>query len=387
MKPLIIIGTGLAGYSVASEYRKLDARREIIMISADDGSQYSKPMLSRAFTQGKTANQLVIASAKEMGSRLDATVLSHQHVLSITPQNRLITTTDSQFAYGDLVLALGADTVPVQVQGDGADDILPVNDLAQYCRLRKVLESAKRVLIIGGGLVGCEFANDLLSADIIPFVVDPNPTPLSSLTPAAIGRALKDVLEAAGVVWELNTKVDRVDREQGQYLVTLLNGVIFKVDTVISAIGLRPRIALAKAAEIVTAEGIQVDEYGETSVPGVFALGDCAQYSDGRLMPYVRPTLIAARSIAATLAGRLARIDFPAMAIKVKTSKHPVVVLSPSPAVMGQWSALQSLDPQQWLYKDEDDRLHGFALSGEAAHRHASLIEIVGSQYPAAPVP
>jgi rubredoxin-NAD+ reductase len=387
VKPLIIVGTGLAGYSLASEYRKLDASREIIMICADNGSQYSKPMLSTALTQKKTANQLVIASAQEMASRLNATVLSHQHVLSITSSKRLITTTAGQFHYGDLVLALGADTISTQLQGDGVDDIMPVNDLAQYTRLREALMEANRVLIIGAGLIGCEFANDLLSADITPFVVDPNPTPLSSLTPSSIGRALKDGLEAAGVVWHLNTKVDRVDHDQGQYLVTLLNGDTVKVDVVISAIGLRPRIELAKTAGIATGKGILVDGYGQTSVPGVFALGDCAEYSDGRLMPYVRPTLIAARSIAATLAGTLTRIDFPAMAITVKTSKHPVVVLSPRPAVAGQWSVQQNVNLEHWLYKDEDDRLHGFALSGEAAKGHASLTKMVGSQYPAAPVP
>lgn len=385
MKPLIIIGTGLAGYSVASEYRKLDADREILMISADEGSQYSKPMLSTALTQNKTPRQLVGASAQDMASRLKATVVPQQHVLSIDTHARTVTTGTAEFEYGDLVLALGADTVSTQLPGDGASDILAVNDLAQYSRLREALDGAKKALIMGGGLIGCEFANDLLSAGITPIVVDPNPTPLASLAPASIGSALKAGLEAAGVVWHLNTKVERVDRRSEQYAVTLLNGVTVEVDVVISAIGLRPRIELAKAAAIATGKGILVDGYGETCVPGVFALGDCAEYSDGRLMPYVRPTLIAARSIAATLAGTLTRIDFPAMPITVKTSNHPVVVLSPRPAAKGQWSVLQNLDSEQWLYRDEDNRLHGFALSGEAAKNHAGLTKLVGFEYPQPP--
>lgn len=385
MKPLIIIGTGLAGYSVASEYRKLDATREIMMISGDDGVQYSKPMLSTALAQKKTASQLANSSAQDMAKRLNVAVIPHQRVLSLTPQSQTISTSMGEFSYGDLVLALGADPIPSKLQGDGADQILSVNDLADYSRLRVKLEGARQVLIIGGGLIGCEFANDLLAGGIVPIVVDPNPTPLAKLTPEAIGNSLKDELERAGVIWHLNTKVDRVDLNENRLTVTLASGLMLEVDGVISAIGLRPRTELAKVAGIATARGILVDAYGETSVPGIFALGDCAEYIDGRLMPYVRPTLIAARSIAATLAGTLTRIDFPVMPITVKTPTHPVVVLRPGLSVKGEWSVFRELDIEHWLFRDDDNRLHGFAVSGTSAKSHPTLTREVGSAYPKPP--
>lgn len=386
MKPLIIIGTGLAGYSVASEYRKLDANRPVILISADDGSQYSKPMLSTALAQKKTASQLVNTTAQEMAARLNATVLRHQRVLAIDIHSQTIRTSAGDLPYGDLVLALGADAVSTRLPGDGSDQILAVNDLADYSRFRTQLEGARRVLIIGGGLIGCEFANDLLSVGIVPVVVDPNSTPLASLAPASIGNALKSGLEAAGVIWHLNTKVVRVDQDPEGFAVTLLSGITVKVDTVISATGLKPRVELAKAAGIATAKGILVDGYGETSLPGLFALGDCAEYSDGNLMPFVRPTLIAARSIASTLTGALTRIDFPLMPINVKTPIHPVVVLKPRSTVKGQWSVLNDLGIEQWLYRDDDYCLHGFAVSGAATKNHAGLTRQVGLRYPQIPM-
>ena len=382
MNPIIIIGTGFAGYSVASEYRKLDANRDIVLISSDDGCQYAKPMLSNAIAQQKNLAQLANTSAESMGHRLNAAVLPHQQVLSIDPKTQQVKTSTGAFRYGELVLALGANPVMAPLQGDGVQDVLTVNDLAGYARLRAALEGATRVLIMGAGLIGCEFANDLLHGSINPVVVDPNLDPLSSLVPKPIGQALRQALEVAGVSWRLGNRVARIDRSGRQYAVSLLSGEVLEVDVVISAIGLKPRVELAKAAGIAIRKGILIDGYGQTCIPGIYALGDCAEYADGRLMPYIRPTLIAARSIAATLAGQLTRIDFPAIPIMVKTPIHPVVVLPARASVTGSWHSEPHDDGQQWVFKDTDQRLQGFAVSGAASKIHSGLTRLVGARYP-----
>ncbi|MGV8864805.1 MAG: FAD-dependent oxidoreductase [Pseudomonas sp.] len=382
MSPIIIIGTGLAGYSVASEYRKLDANREILLISGDDGCQYSKPLLSNAMAQNKTADQLTRTTAEEMGRRLNVTVLTHQQILSINTQSKRVKTSTDEFNFGELVLALGADPVIFPLQGDGAKDVLTVNDLNDYSRLRLALNGATRVLIMGAGLIGCEFANDLLYGGISSIVVDPHVSPLASLVPEPVGQVLRQSLEVAGIGWKLGTTVERVERMNSGYAVTLLNGDMVEVDVVISAIGLRPRIELAKNAGIATRKGILIDGYGQTCIPGIYALGDCAEYAEGRLMPFIRPTLIAARSIAATLAGSLTRIDFPAMAIMVKTPAHPVIVLPAQEKVAGSWSLEPYGDESHWLFKDVNQRLQGFVVSGVGAKAHVGLTRLVGSHYP-----
>src|SRR5471032_1515206 len=122
------------------------------------------------------------------------------------------------------------------------------------------------------------------------------------LAPMTVGTALMQDLEVAGVQWQLGNKVQRIDRAARGYTVTLLDGTQLEVDAVLSAVGLKPRTALAQAAGIATDRGILVNRYGQASSRRTYALGDCAQYTNGTLMPFVRPTLIAARSIAATLA-------------------------------------------------------------------------------------
>jgi|SRR5471030_728588 len=116
MDPIVIIGSGLGGYTVASEYRKLDQQRDMLLISQDDGSAYAKPILSNALAQNKSLEQLASTPAAEMARRLNMTVLTRQTVLAIDTQLQTIRTSSSDLFYGDLVLALGAHD-----GGHGAD--------------------------------------------------------------------------------------------------------------------------------------------------------------------------------------------------------------------------------------------------------------------------
>ncbi|MGV8920361.1 MAG: FAD-dependent oxidoreductase [Pseudomonas sp.] len=303
----------------------------------------------------------------------------HCAALSIT---KTVKTDAGELAYSDLVLALGTDAVRFPILGEGAQDVLSVNDLADYRCFRAALNGARRVLIMGAGLIGCEFANDLLHGGITPIVVDPNLYPLASLAPLPVGEALMKQLEAAGTQWHMGNRVERIERSTAGYRATLLDGTLLEVDVVLSAVGLKPRIALAQAAAIVTRKGILVDGHGQTTAPNVNALGDCAEYARGTLMPFVRPTLIAARSIAATLAGSKTPIDFPVMPIMVKTPAHPVVVQAPHAGAQGNWSAQAQTEGQQWLFKDSDEVLRGYVVTGAAAKGHMKLAKLLGSRWP-----
>jgi rubredoxin-NAD+ reductase len=302
MEPLIIVGSGLAGYTVAREFRKYDKTTQIIMVTQDSGDFYSKPMLSNAFAQKKSAEQLVASPAQTMVEQINMTLLAHAQLQAIDTVQREVATSLGRYRYGKLVLALGADPVRLPLAGNAAERVLSVNDLRDYAQFRAKLGNAKRVVVIGAGLIGCEFANDLLAAGIVPTVVDPSPYPLSSLLPEVAATAVRKALEAAGVVWRFGTTVASVDvdtpadAEQGDGLrVRLSDGSELQADLVLSAVGLRPRTALAAAAGIAVQRGIVVDAHGRTCAEDVYALGDCAEYADG-VLPYVLPIMTAARA-------------------------------------------------------------------------------------------
>ncbi|MDD4911464.1 MAG: FAD-dependent oxidoreductase [Sideroxydans sp.] len=379
MEPIIVVGSGLAGYSVIRELRKLDREVPVMLLSRDGGDFYSKPMLSNAFAHGKDAAALVQTPAAEMAKQLGITVRSHIEVQSIDVAAKSLTTTQGELRYSRLVLAMGADPIRIPMQGDAADAVRSVNDIADYAHLREAMQGVKRIAIMGGGLIGCEFANDWAAAGFAVSVIDPGPYPLASLMPQAAGSQLLTPLAAIGVDWRFGTSVSRVDSATTGYTLMLADGSQLQADIVLSAIGLRPRITLAQAAGLAVNRGIKVDAYLRSSDADIFALGDCAEI-EGRVQPFVLPIMHAARALAKILAGEDTAVVFPAMPVVVKTPAHPVAVLPVARDAAGAWQTLASGNGIKMAFLDASDRISGFVLTGEFAAERSEMTKRIGTQ-------
>jgi len=364
MDPLVIIGTGLAGYNLAKEFRKLDKGRPLIMITADDGRSYSKPMLSTGFTKGKEAHELVMADVPSMMEQLDAQIYVDTKVRSINPEEKTLELDDRCLTYGDLVLALGADVYRPTLDGDGVGEVLSVNDLVDYSGFRIAVKGKNKVVIIGGGLIGCEFANDLINGGYAVDVVEPLGRPLPGLLPEEASRAVQEGLEEIGVNFHFRSSVSAVNRSGDRLAVTLSDGQRLETDAVLSAIGLRPRVALAEAAGLETGRGVKANYRLETTEPGIYALGDCSEV-EGRVMLYVLPLMAGVRALAKTLAGTPTEVDYGPMPVIIKTPACPVVVAPPLPAVEGRWEIESEGRNVKALFHDGQGRLRGFALTGD----------------------
>jgi len=374
---VVIVGSGLAGYTVAREFRKLDTTTSLVVVSRDDAGFYSKPMLSNALASGKSAAALVMKPAERMAAELNATVLKRTAVSAIDPAARTLTLADGRtLAWRDLVLALGADPIRLALDGDAAHEMLSVNDLDDYTRFAERLPGVRRVAILGAGLIGCEFANDLLSRGIVPVVIDLADRPLSRLLPDAAATRLRERLEAAGVQFRFGVAASRIDRDGDSLRVALSDGSTLSADLVLSAIGLRPRTALAQAADLAVARGIVVDRRLATSSPHVHAVGDCAEV-DGHSLPFVLPLMQQARALAATLAGTPTAVAYPAMPVVVKTPACPTVVCPPPASAAGEWRAEVSDDGCEARFHGTDGDLLGFAVLGAATGRKQALAALV----------
>jgi rubredoxin-NAD+ reductase len=373
MNPIVIIGSGLAGYNTAKELRKLDSATPLVIIAADSARFYSKPMLSNAVASKKTPNAIALNSPEQMAAQLNATVRAHTRIDAIDTAAHTLKIGDATLSYSKLVLALGADQIRLPLSGNASGSVITVNDLDEYARFRGTLEGKKRVAIIGGGLIGCEFANDLASGGYAVEVIDIAQQPLGRLLPAEGGALLKDRLSALGVQWHLGTGVKSVDSEGGAYRVTLDNGTTLQTDLVLSAVGLKPRTALAAAAGIRVNRGIVADRHLATSAPDVYTLGDCAEI-EGLVMPYVMPIMHAARALAQTLAGKPAKVSFPAMPVMVKTPACPTIVSPPAAGTVGQWQVEASAEGVKSLFVGSDGKLLGFALNGAATAERPKLL-------------
>ncbi|MEK6663356.1 MAG: FAD-dependent oxidoreductase [Pseudomonadota bacterium] len=372
MEPIVIIGSGMAGYGLLRELRKLDRETPVTVITADEGAAYAKPSLSNALAAGKTPEQLANQTAAQISASLNAQVLTHTRVARVDSAARQVETDRGSVRYSRLVLALGADPIAHGVAGSAAEKILSVNDLGDYTRFRVALAGKKSVAILGGGLIGCEFANDLVAAGFAAAVVHLGASPLERMLPAQIAQHLGEALAEAGVAWYFGRRAVSAEAAGDGIALTLDDGSVITADVVLSAIGLRPRMALAQAAGIKTGRGIVADRLLQTSVEGIYAMGDCAEV-EGFVLPYVQPLLQQVRALAATLAGTPTPVSYPAMPVVVKTPVLPLTVAPPAPNQPGQWStALEALCTVA-RFKDEQGNLQGFVLCGQAPALRSEL--------------
>jgi rubredoxin-NAD+ reductase len=371
--PVVIVGSGLAGYTTAREFRKRDKRTPLVIVSRDPAGFYSKPMLSNALSGQKAAGSLVMKTATQMADELPATVFAHTEVQRIDTVARSVHFASREpLAYRDLVLALGADAIRLPLEGDGAADVLSVNDLDDYARFADRLEGASRVAILGGGLIGCEFANDMLARGITPTVIDPAVGLLSRLLPPGAGEWMRARLEAAGVRFRFGVAAKRVARSTGGYGLSLTDESHLEADLVLSAIGLRSRTSLARDAGLAVLRGIVTDRHLATSAAHVYAVGDCAEV-EGHLLPYVMPIMQQARALADTLVGKATAVSYPAMPVLVKTPACPTVVCPPPQAAAGVWSLQSSTDALEAHFRGIDGSLLGFVLMGSATAQRQAL--------------
>ncbi len=373
MDPIIIVGTGLAGYSVARELRKHDHDAPLLLVSRDDGGYYYKPDLSEALTQEKTSDELVKKTAEEMAADLNATVHAHRQVESIDPATHDVYLDGDTLRYSKLVLAHGAEPIRLALAGDGLEAVYQVNNRADYTAFRQALDNVDSVAVLGAGLIGCEFSNDLVAHGFKVSCIDPVEWPLQRFLPEACGEAVRRGLADAGVDWHLGRTVDAVHHENEGLRLELDNGDTLSVDAVLSAVGLRPALDLAETAGLAVDLGIAVDRHLQTSDEHIYALGDCAEV-DGHFRPFVAPLMQAARALGKTLVGEPTAVKYPALPIIVKTPACPTIVYPPQ-TQDGEWTVEGDAPDLEARYVDASNRMIGFALTGEATMQCGQYIK------------
>lgn len=365
---VVIIGAGVAGWSTAEAIRRRDPERPILLVSVCKGLVYPKPAISLAISQGRSADDLVETDAMSRAAELDIEVRTETRVLKVDTSRKRLTTTKGGIEYGKLVLALGAHQRELPIEGDAKDTILRVNDLLSFKKLQQRLsEGVNSVSILGAGLIGSEFADDLTRAGYKVTVIDPGKYPLSGLVPELMANELKQRLESQGVTWKFGVTLQRVEKDAATFRVELSDSTSYTTDLVLSAAGLVANTKLAETMGLTVDTGIAVDEDMRTSDENIYAIGDCASV-DGRLYAYIEPIHRQAEAIAANLLGEHEYFKPIPPMIKVKTLSMPISVCKPAMKVEGENWQLVTDDKKGSYYEMLNaDNLVGFALSDSLA--------------------
>nr|WP_042041543.1 NADH:flavorubredoxin reductase NorW [Aeromonas rivuli] len=364
---IVVIGSGFAAQQMSKSLRKLDGERPIRLITADSGDEYNKPDLSHVVSRGCAAAAMTRQSGSDFAEQQCITLLPHCPVLGIDPANRRVLTAQGSFPYGQLVLATGASAVRPDIPG--SEHLVTLNSQQEYAAAEGLIQQARRIMILGAGLIGCELAMDMASAGREVTLVDLADSPLSTLLPAALSQPLQQALRSQGVKLQLGQGIAGLspldpDRPDGGWRVTLADGGASEQDLVIAAIGLRPNLTLAESAGIEVGHGIRVDERLQTSDPHIFALGDCVEWQ-GRLLPFLQPIVLGANALARTLLGTPTPLTLPPMLVKVKTPLYPLQLAGRTQGEDLAWQCHWNRHGMVAEARGADGLLCGFVVGGD----------------------
>lgn len=377
---VVIVGAGVAGWSAAEAIRRREPTRPVLLVSACQGLVYPKPAISMALAMGKAPDDLIDTDAAGKAAELGIEVRPDTRIIKLDAARRRLTTVKGSIAYGKLVLALGAQQRVLPLAGDAADSVVRVNDLGSYKQLRNLLTPAVRhVTILGAGLIGCEFADDMTSAGLAVTVIDPASRPLASLVPGAVSAELAGRLAAKGVDWMLGNTLGSLDHGDGCLRATLRDGRVIETDLVLSAAGLVANTQLAEKSGLATDVGIVVDHSMQTSDPNVYAIGDCASLA-GQVFAYIEPIRRQAEAIAAHIAGDEERFMPLPPLVKVKTPSLPISVCRPAgPVDDAAWVPVESDGDGMHFEIPGPNTISGFVLSGSLAAQAGGYYRRLGA--------
>ncbi|WP_264908715.1 FAD-dependent oxidoreductase [Vibrio sp. STUT-A11] len=361
--PIVIIGSGHSGYQLASALRAQSANVPITVFTCDDGALYSKPALSNALAMGKNSDALQTESALEWEHRLNIRVYPHTRVEHIDRANSTLHTSIGQYRYSRLVLATGASPIEIPIEGDRSY-VVSVNDLVDYRRFRSQLQGKKRIAILGDGLIGCEFANDLIESGFEVSVIGLGQWPMERLIPQQLGESLQNALSERGVQWLLQDSIAKIEpMADTSAELHLTSGKKITADLVLSAVGLKPNVSLAEQAGLEIGRGIKVNQFAQTSDENIYSLGDCVETEQG-WQPYIAPINQMIPSLAKSLLGEMTPIALTPTPVIVKTPILPLTIFPVAPNAQGQWHIEKQGEELTAACYSVEGSMIGFALLG-----------------------
>jgi NADPH-dependent 2,4-dienoyl-CoA reductase/sulfur reductase-like enzyme len=273
----VIVGGGAAANAAAEMLRREGHSGRITMLSADGSPPCDRPNLSKGYLAGTVPLEYTLLRPADFYKEHDIELKLGARVTTIDTKGRQVVLADgSHRAYDALLLATGAEVVRLDVPGSTMAHVHYLRTLADCDSLIAKAAGSKRAVVVGASFIGLEVAAALRTRDVDVQVVAPDSVPMQKVLGSEVGAFVRALHEEHGVTFHLETVPVSID-ERG---VALKNGKRVPADFVVVGIGVRPAIALAEQAGLAVDRGVTVNEYLETSIPGIFAAGDIARWPD-----------------------------------------------------------------------------------------------------------
>jgi NADPH-dependent 2,4-dienoyl-CoA reductase/sulfur reductase-like enzyme/nitrite reductase/ring-hydroxylating ferredoxin subunit len=274
---VVIVGGGAAGNAAAEMLRREGYAGGITMLSADESGPCDRPNLSKGYLAGMAPAESNPLRSPDFYKEQRIALKLNARVASIDAAKRQVHLADgSSQAYDALILATGAEPVRLDVPGSDLPHVHYLRTQADGDALVAKALTSERAVVIGASFIGLEVTSSLRARNIAVDVVAPDAVPMERILGTKVGTFVRELHERNGVTFHLGTTAASID-ERG---VTLKTGERLAADLVVIGIGVRPALSLAEQAGLAIDRGVTVNEYLETSVPGIFAAGDIARWPD-----------------------------------------------------------------------------------------------------------
>jgi len=274
---IVIVGGGAAGLAAADMLRREGYSGPLTMISADIAPPCDRPNLSKDYLAGTAPEDWIPLRPPDWYAERDIELVLNTRVSSLDTKQKKITTEDGTTReYGALLLATGADPIKLPLNGADPSQIYYLRSFADSKAIVAKTKAAKQAVVVGASFIGLEVAASLRARGLAVHVVAPEATPMEKTLGPEVGKFVRGLHEEHGVVFHLGQTVKQVDANK----ITLSGGQTIEADFIVVGVGVKPSIALAEEAGLKIDRGIIVDEYLQTTAPGVFAAGDIARWPD-----------------------------------------------------------------------------------------------------------
>ncbi len=373
---IVIVGSGFAARQLVKNIRKQDMSVKLTLIAADSIDEYNKPDLSHVVSRGQTAADLTLQTAGEFAEQYNLNLFPQTWVSGINAEAHVVKSQDHEWHYDKLVLATGASAIVPPVPGK--ELMLTLNSQQEFGAAQSTLRDAKRVLIIGGGLIGSELAMDFCRAGKAVTVVDNSASVLASLMPPEVSIRLQHRLTDMGIHLLLKSQLQGLEQTTTGIRASFDRDRHVEVDAVVAATGLRPETALARMAGLEINRGVKVDSTLQTSNPDIYALGDCAEIN-GAVMPFLQPILMSAMCLAKNLLGQSGELKLPNMLVKVKTPDLPLHLAGETRRQDLHWTIETRAYGMLAQGYDQSQQLRAFVVSEERMKEAFGLLKLIVS--------
>ncbi|UOK71502.1 NAD(P)/FAD-dependent oxidoreductase [Ancylobacter polymorphus] len=300
---LLIIGHGMASTRLVEELvERAPGRFNITLLGAEPRPAYNRILLSPVLAGERAADDILIHPA-DWYARRGVALHCGVTATAVDAGARRVTTSDGRsFDYDRLVIATGSSPLMPPLPGAGLPGVVSFRDVEDVAAMLDRAGEGRHAVVIGGGLLGLEAAHGLAQRGMAVTVLHLMPHLMERQLDAEAAGLLRGALEGRGLTLLTGVTTQEILGTDHVSGVRLADGRCLPADLVVLAIGVRPRVDLARSAGLAVARGIVVDDALRTSAPGIYALGECAEHR-GICHGLVAPLYEMARSLAAHLAG------------------------------------------------------------------------------------